>query len=404
MTSSKANLSSIDGSISSSFIDFGEMPIANAFSNKGASVPTFRMIADFFPETKLVQLREQPEASDMFNEHYAFSTGSSQGMVDYFHNLANELSRELHWNKDTTLIEIGCNDGSFLEAAIGKVGHVIGVEPSANVAAIAKQKGIEVDVEFFGTDYSRLDLLNGAVDTIYAANVMCHIPDINSVFATAAKLLSPDGFLVFEDPYLGSMLSLGSFDQIYDEHTYIFSCNAIQALGRNFGLTLTDCKWTPTHGGSMRYTLTKKSMQTDNVKSWLDYEDAFISEAFFEQFKLSIEQSKVILRRFFERMNNEGKVVVGLGATSKSTTILNYFGLNNTHIAKIFDNSSAKIGKYTPITNIPIVNDKEIYSSNFDSLFLFAWNHRAEIEKHYQRPLKDKFTFTHLRADLEKLI
>ena len=218
------------------------------------------MTVGYFDSCKLVQLETQPEASEMFNDNYAFITGTSQSMVNHFHDIADNLSKRLNWTNKSFVMEIGCNDGSFLEQVKKYTKHTIGVEPSDNVAEIAREKDIEVYTEFFGSNFSGISSLENKIDTIYAANCICHIPNINDVFFTAEKLLSKNGYFVYEDPYLGSMLSLGSFDQIYDEHTYIFSVTAVSKLAEKHGLKLVDCEWIPTHGGSMRYFITKSKM------------------------------------------------------------------------------------------------------------------------------------------------
>ena len=263
----------IDGENYEEKIDFGPMPVANAFFRDQIEHKTFNMTVGYFDSCKLVQLETQPEASDMFNDSYAFITGTSQSMVNHFHNIADKLSKRLSWNNESIVMEIGCNDGSFLEQVKKYTKNTIGVEPSDNVAEIAREKDIEVYTEFFGSNFSGISTLENKIDTIYAANCICHIPNINDVFSTAEKLLSQNGYFVYEDPYLGSMLSLGSFDQIYDEHTYIFSVTAVSKLAEKHGLKLVDCEWIPTHGGSMRYFITKSNDQIEeNVDSWLSYE------------------------------------------------------------------------------------------------------------------------------------
>ena len=301
-------------------------------------------------------------------------------------------------------MEIGCNDGSFLEKVMDYTKNTVGVEPSANVAEMAKEKGIDTYVQFFGSNFSESEKLKNTVDTIYAANCICHIPDINDVFATAEKLLNDSGYFVYEDPYLGSMLSLGSFDQIYDEHTYIFSVTSVAKLAKKHNLHLVDCEWIPTHGGSMRYFISKeKKAVSKNIKKWLKYEDIFININSFKFFKDQIKFSGEVLKSKLLSYKENGIKVYGFGATSKSTTIMNYFGIDNNLIEKIYDNSPTKIGCITPITNIPIVSDSQWDSDKPEVVFLFAWNHRKEIEKKYNFSNSVK-VLTHLRGDIESTI
>ena len=135
------------------------------------------------------------------------------------------------------------------------------------------------------------------MNTIYAANVICHIPDILDVMAAAKILLKTGGFFVFEDPYLGSMLSKGSFDQIYDEHTYIFSLESVREFGAQSGLKLVDCEWLPTHGGSMRYYLQNtEATESSNVRIWQEYEEIFLTKTTFASFKETTAFVKIMKR------------------------------------------------------------------------------------------------------------
>lgn len=387
------------------FFDFGQMPIANGFGLKDADVNSFHMVADFFGELKLVKLRDQPKNIEMFNENYAFFTGTSKNMIAHFEKTAAHLAQSLSWEKNSLIFEIGCNDGTFLKHAKRYSNNVRGIEPSENVAAAAQTANINIDVEFFGSNYSKLDLYANKVDTIYAANVICHVPDILDVMITAKKLLKNGGFFVFEDPYLGSMLSVGSFDQIYDEHTYIFSVKAIQKFATLCGLKLVNCEWLPTHGGSMRYFLQNLETESNKqVENWLEYESLFITEATFAKFKDTTAFGKKLMQQAMNRYLEMGLIVEGLGATSKSTTILNYYGLDVKHISTIYDNSPGKIGKYTPKTNIPIKSDQYFGERKPDVLFLFAWNHEEEIRKRYYDMLSGTKIITHLKKDFESLI
>ena len=142
-------LNEIDKTEASEEIDFGEMPIVNAFYKDVVQHNTFNMTVGFFESCKLVQLKTQPEASDMFNEDYAFITGTSQSMVNHFHGVADQLHERFSWSESSIVMEIGCNDGSFLERVMDYTKTTIGVEPSSNVGEMARQKGIEIYTEFF---------------------------------------------------------------------------------------------------------------------------------------------------------------------------------------------------------------------------------------------------------------
>ena len=196
-------------------------------------------------------------------------------------------------------------------------------------------------------------------------------------------LLSEKGLLIFEEPYLGSMYEKTSYDQIYDEHIYMFSVSSVKKIFNLFNFELIDVVPQKTHGGSMRYIIGRKKIHKTkkSVKNFLKYEKKKHIDSFNGclKFKKKCEISKKKLRNKVEKILSEGKNIAGYAATSKSTTILNYCGINNKHIDFICDTTKSKIGKYAPGTHIKIV-DTEHYRKNIpDYTFLFAWNHKNEI-------------------------
>ena len=169
-------------------------------------------------------------------------------------------------------MEIGCNDGIFLQN-FKNLNH-LGIEPSKNVWQISKSKNLNVINSFFDEKLINRRKLKNNFDVIFAANVICHIPNILSLFKNIETTLKKNGVFIFEEPYLGDMLEKTSYDQIYDEHFYMFSINAIQSIIKKFDLELFDAEKILTHGGSMRYYIQKKNKRnkTKNLKKILDFE------------------------------------------------------------------------------------------------------------------------------------
>jgi methylation protein EvaC len=260
----------------------------------------------------------------------------------------------------------------------------LGVEPSNNVAEAARKKGIECITEFFNEDLAeKIVKEKGQADAFLAANVMCHIPYLHSVVKGIATLLKPNGIVMFEDPYLGDVFQKTSYDQIYDEHTFLFSATSIQYLFGVHGLELIDVIHQETHGGSMRYVLSHKGARavSDGVKDQLDLEKSFKLDqsASYLQFKQNCERSREELVALLKDLKSKGKRVSGYGATSKSTTILNYCGIGPDLIEYISDTTPIKQGKYTPGAHIPVKSYDEFKGNYPDYAVLFAWNHAKEI-------------------------
>ncbi len=364
---------------------FGKMPIANGFikPNDFDKEFFFEMKVGFDEKLSLFQLLEHPKPEMMFNENYPFFTQSSKFMIKHFEDYAKWV-KERFFNKTKRIIEIGSNDGTFLQNFTKDSLEVYGFEPSKNVSDIAKTKGINSINEFFNSEtIMQIDNYKNNIDIITAANVICHIPNIEELFKTIEQCLSKKGVFVFEEPYLGSMMKKVSYDQIYDEHIYIFSVSAIDKISKNYGLRLIDVLEQSTHGGSMRYVLGRDGEHTINKSVDLKLkEEKKINLDNIEsciEFKKNCETSKKNLRSKILSLKNNDKKICGYAATSKSTTILNYCNLGSDLIDYICDTTPEKIGKFSPGKHIPIKDMNYFYENPPDVAFLFAWNHKNEI-------------------------
>ena len=368
-----------------SFMSFGKMPIANGFLKKEDFEKEFFFDLDvgFSEKVSLFQLKDHPTPEQMFNDKYPFFTGSSETMKFHFKHYSDFIKKNYIQN-NSKIIEIGSNDGTFLSNFKNSNLQYVGFEPSGNVARIANNNGINTLNYFFGID--SLDYVKKFLkqtDVIFAANVICHVPDLIGLIKAVDKLLSKNGVFIFEEPYLGSMFDKTSYDQIYDEHIFMFSATAVQKIFNIFDMELIDVIKQPTHGGSLRYVVSRKKIKTPsiNVKKILDEEkiNNLDNIESCNQFKNNCETSKSKINQLLKEITDDGKKIVGDAATSKSTTILNYCGINSNTIAYICDTTKEKIGKYSPGMHIPIVTTDYFRDDNPDFVYLFAWNHKEEI-------------------------
>ena len=363
------------------FMTFGKMPIANNFLKKDnfSDEYFFEMEVSFDEKKSLFQLANFPKPSQMFNENYKFFTNSSKYMVKHFENYSNELSKEF-LNDKSKVIEIGCNDGTFINFFNLKGFDCLGFEPSKNVADLAKKKGLKIITDFFGPNYEEKNFKK-QTKLICAANVICHIPDLENLIKGIDYFLSDDGIFVFEEPYLGSMFEKVSYDQIYDEHIYIFSISSVKKIFSEMDFELFRAVPQITHGGSMRYYIRRKNKKINNFqideiekKLGIDTLEACL------KFKKNCEFSKEKTIETLNNFKNDGLKISGYAATSKSTTILNYCNLNEDIIDCIYDTTPEKIGKFSPGMHIPIKNSSNFKNNYPDVAYLFAWNHKDEIQ------------------------
>ena len=383
----------ITGKEIKSFINFGKMPIANGFLDKSQFKNEFffNMEAGFSEEISLFQLNDHPKPKDMFNKKYPFFSGSSKYMQKHF-KLYSDYLKKLNNKSNLKIIEIGSNDGTMLKNFHGNNFKSIGFEPSKNVSDKAKSIGLNSINEFFNKDIIEdFKEFHSKTDIIYASNVICHIPDLNNLIECIDILLNKDGFFVFEEPYLGSMYEKTSYDQIYDEHIYMFSVISVKKIFELYNFKLVDVLPQTTHGGSMRYIVKRKNQnfKSENLEKYSNIEKKNNLDNFewCLKFKENCEKSKLSLRNNLERFKSQNLKICGYAATSKSTTILNYCKIGPNIIDFICDTTPEKIGKYSPGMHIPIVNMKTFQNEKPDVAYLFAWNHKNEIfekEKKYK--------------------
>jgi methylation protein EvaC len=371
------------------FMSFGRMPIANGFlrPDETENEYFFELAPAFCEACGMFQLLEQPHPEKMFHEQYAFYSSTSRYMQAHFEAFAlSVINTVLAGRDDPFVVELGSNDGIMLRHFKARGVRHLGVEPSANVAEVARTQGISTISAFFDRKLAgEIAPEQGSADAILAANVMCHIPDLPGVAAGVQRLLKADGVFIFEDPYLGDVIAKTSYDQIYDEHVFIFSATSVRRAFAPFGLELVDVMPQITHGGSMRYTLAPKGSRqvSKKVNEELAKEAALgldRAETYL-QFKANCENSRAALMQTLERLRGQRKRVVGYGATSKSTTVINYCGITPAHVEFISDTTPIKQGRLSPGAHIPVRAYGEFAKAYPDYALLFAWNHAAEIRE-----------------------
>lgn len=374
------------GISSSPIIDFGPMPIANNFTDVPLNdTYRFKLSASFCEDCSLFQIDEQPRPDLMFHDHYPFFTGLSSSMKLHFGEMVNiHLGKSIKRPESLFVVEIGCNDGTLLDFVRMRGVRHLGIDPSSNVVAKAREKGVSAEVGFFGEELAeRVFLSNGKADFIFAANVICHIPTMNDFGRGIKSLLAEDGQFIFEEPYVGSMLENTSYDQIYDEHVFIFGAISVRNVFARVGLELVDAIPQSTHGGSMRYVLMHKGEGEISPRA-IEIIEKEESEGFnkystYRNFAKQCEVRRLEFKSLLEDLKSQGAVVAGYAATSKSTTVLNYCDIGPNLISYISDSTPEKQGQFTPGTYIPIKSPEEMRQNPPDYLILFAWNHEIEI-------------------------
>jgi len=369
------------------FMSFGRMPIANGFLT-AAQIPAeyfFELTPAVCAGCGMFQLFEQPPAGQMFHAAYPFFSSSSRRMSAHFQSLAEFVMRRVPAGRlDPFVVELGSNDGVMLRHLATAGTRHLGIEPSANVAKAARSAGVTTLGEFFSrTLAERVLAEHGPADAIVAANVLCHLPQIHDVAAGLALLLAPDGIVISEDPYLGDMLAKTAYDQIYDEHVFMFSATTLAGAFARHDLQLIEVLPQTTHGGSLRcvWARTGTYIPAAGVADLIAREHAqgLGRPETYQRFREACERSRAQLRDLLDDLRRQGRRIAGYGATSKSTTVTNYCGIGPGDLELIADTTPIKQGKLSPGMHIP-VTAHEAFALNWpDYALLFAWNHADEI-------------------------
>jgi methylation protein EvaC len=376
----------ICGGTVSEFFDFGRQPVSNAFVKPGEvdSEVFHRLAVGICSSCTMVQLSNELPRETMFHEDYPYRSSESMVMRRHFSELARLMLREELTGADPFVVEIGCNDGIMLDTIRQAGVRHLGVDPSGGVAKVAAAKGIDVRIDFFEESSAKeIRAAHGPADLIFSANTFSHIAYVDSIFRGIDALLGDNGLFVFEDRYLGDIVENNYFDQIYDEHFYLFSLHSVKAMVERFGFELVDAQRLSVHGGAVRYSVARPGARKPGaaLAQLLARERVLglTDHARLRRFADNIDRTRTELVALLADLRAKGHRVVGYGATSKSATVLNYCGIGPDLIEAVCDSTPEKQGKLTPGTHIPVIEPSRFSADYVDYALLFAWNHAAEI-------------------------
>ena len=332
----------------------------------------------------LVQLQEYVSPDHIFTE-YAYFSSYSDSWVEHARRFVDTISTRLALNETTKVVEIASNDGYLLQHFVARRIPVLGIEPAANVARAAVEKGIPTVVRFFGVDTAEhVRQMTGQADLIVGNNVLAHVPDLNDFVRGLAVLLAQGGSVTMEFPHLIRLMEGNQFDTIYHEHFSYLSLLVVCDVFRAHGLRVYDVEEIPTHGGSLRiYACHSRAeiRERGAVNSLLAREQDYgiTRPDSYEQFAERVMETKRRLLEFLIDARRAGKRIVGYGAPGKGNTLLNYCGIRTDFLDYTVDRNPYKQGKFLPGTHIPIHGPERIRETKPDYILLLPWNLRDEI-------------------------
>lgn len=367
-------------------LDLGIQPLANNLllpEDLGKSEPRFPLRVFVCPACWLLQLTDLVPPVELFSEYFYFSS-FSDAMLRHARAAAERYCSEMKLGVESRVVEVASNDGYLLQYFQRAGVPCLGVEPAANIAKVAREKGIETWTEFFGLELThRLVRERGRADLILGNNVFAHAPDINDFVGGLRELLKPGGRIVLEVPYGVELVEQTEFDTIYHEHVFYFTLTALKPLFHRHGLEICDVEHIAIHGGSLRIFAGHSGAQpiASGVAALLAEERSKGVDklAFYRGFADQVRRVRADVLQQMEACQQAGKSIAAYGASAKGSTLLNYCGLRREQIDFVADRSTYKQGRLTPGTHLPIVPAEELAHRRPDYTLLLTWNFADEI-------------------------
>ncbi len=369
-------------------VDLGMSPLANSFvapeaaDNMEAFFPLHVYVCD---DCWLAQLSEYESPEGIFSDYVYFSSYSDT-LLAHARKYTEEMIARFGFDSQSLVMEIASNDGYLLQYFQENNIPVLGIEPARNVADVARNKGIETVVEFFGVELAgQLAGENRKADLLLGNNVLAHVPDINDFVGGMKIVLKPDGILTMEFPHLMRLIERNQFDTIYHEHFSYLSFTTVNRIFAAHGLTLFDVEEIPTHGGSLRifgrHEENDRLPVRETVPELLAREEreGMTERSYYTSFADKVKATKRNFLKFLIEAKEDNRQVVAYGAPAKGNTLLNYCGVRTDFIDYAVDRSPHKQNTLLPGTHIPVYAPDRVRETRPDYLIILAWNLKDEI-------------------------
>jgi SAM-dependent methyltransferase len=367
------------------FANLGMSPIANNYlteeqiSRMEPFYPLHTLVCD---QCFLVQLEEFEAPETIFSD-YAYFSSYSTSWLAHCRRYAEMATERFALDGGSHVVEIASNDGYLLQYFAELGVPVLGVEPAANVAEVAVERGIPTAVEFFGVETATGLAGERQADLLIGNNVLAHVPDLNDFVEGMKVLLAPEGTITMEFPHLERLVEERQFDTIYHEHFSYFSLHTVRRVFAAHDLAVVDVDELPTHGGSLRIYACHAGARpvSDAVRELEAREEraGFTNLDTYVAFGDLVQQEKRDILESLIGLKNDGKRIAGYGAPAKGNTLLNFCGVGTEFIDFTVDRNPHKQGRFLPGSHIPIRAPEEIDRARPDVVLILPWNLREEI-------------------------
>lgn len=372
------------------FIDLINSPASNSFLTRGE----LNEPESYYPlkvytchHCFLVQVDEYKKSDAIFNSNYVYFSSYSTSWLKHVSDYADKMVERFGYDENSLVMELASNDGYLLQYFLKKGIKVMGIEPTANTAEVAMQKGVKTIVEFFTAELADRFRNHWEVkaDLLLGNNVLAHVPDIVDFVAGMKIILAEEGVITMEFPHLMQLVDNNQFDTIYHEHFSYLSLYTVNQIFELHDLRMFDVEELPTHGGSLRIYARHKDDTSktisENVAALLkkEMDKGLNNLAYYENFQQKAFKVKLDLTEFLISQKKEGRSVAAYGAAAKGNTLLNYCGVKNDLISFVTDANPHKQGKFLPGSHIPVFNEEFLKKNKPDFVIILPWNLKEEI-------------------------
>ena len=372
-------------------LDLGMHPFADTFIKKNQlefSEPIFPLKCQLNEKTGIISSMVKTDVFSRYNLYdYSYTSSNSMFLKNYWKKLSKDLTKNYSINENTKILEIGSNDGFLISKFKSTTKNLLAVDASKFMTKISKKKGIKsVNLIFSKKKSNMIKKRHGLFDIILANNVVHHSNDPDDFIKGVRKILKKNGIFIFEVPYWLSMVKSKNFDQVYHEHTTYFTVKSLNYLCNKNNIQISKIEFTENHGSSLRVfaKVKKKPKINKQSKSLIAYEikNKIFNPKTYRDLQKKIFKKKINLLKKIYKYKLKNYKIIGIGASAKANTFLNYMGLNNSIIDYITDRSKFKINKFTPLSRIPIYDDNKIkFAGNKVLAITLAWNLGVTLKK-----------------------
>ena len=370
----------------------GFLPAVNSMRPLGVPAdeePWFPAELLVCPVCHLAQLGFAVDPAVLFPPGYPYTSGSTKVLRENFANLYREAMERIGLASDDLVVDIGSNDGTLLQNFHEGGQRVVGIEPT-DTGVIARERGIATIKAYFDMDTVETVLREyGRPRLVTATNVFAHIPDVHAVVDAVELLVGEDGHFVTESHYFGDLVETLQYDTIYHEHLRYYSLTSMSALLERHDFCVTHVKRIPTHGGSIRVYATKGDETPDpSVERLLaeEQQHGLADESWIPDFRHRARQSKLDLLSLLRELKHDGARIYGIGAPSRSSTLVNFVGLDDGIVDCVLEiSTSKKLDKYLPGTAIPVLDERKLYEDQPEYALLLSWHIADELRDNLTR-------------------